>query len=438
MRGGAERHEAPNAMKSLVINGGQLVMVALAFLTVWRLSRQPGCSRLFWPVVWVGSAFMAAVLFLVTEPPQAFEDFRRAYWEAGVAAWQGRAEFAALYARGSDGFVNLPIIAWLFAPFGLIGETTASLIFTALGVAVVGLGWFLLSRLLDLDRGEKGLLLVAIAAFGPMIYSVREGNISHFLFAVLILAMLDVRNGHDIRAGILFGIIALIKPPLILIGVYFLLRRRWRLVCGGVATLACVCLASLILYGWDLHMVWYQTVIAPFATGPTPAFNVQSFPAFILRQELGIASFLDWTPHALSGGGRVWTALFVGSLAAVCLWAATRRGGWKRAPDAGTVDVELMMVVTFACLVSSLTWSHYYVWLLPAYAMTWTQGRDIWRWIAIGAFGLSMFAEFISWPMASGEFGLLSNLLTSHLMIGGLMLMACLVVLRVRAEGRAV
>lgn len=425
-------------MKSLVINGGHILMVTAGFVAVWWLSQQPRLSRLFWPVVLTGSAVMAVLLFLVTEPPQAFEDFRRAYWEAGVAAWQGPAGFSALYARGSDGFVNLPIIAWLFAPFGLIGDAAAALIFTALGIAAVVWGWLLLSRLLELDRRDKGLLLVAIAGFGPMIYSLREGNISHFLFAVLVLAMLDVRHGRDIRAGILFGLTALIKPPLILIGVYFLLRRRWRLVYGGAATLAGVCLASLALYGWDLHMVWYQAVIAPFAAGPTPAYNVQSFPALLLRQELGIASYLDWTPHALSAAGRIGTAVFTVALAAICLWAAARQGEWKRAPDADTIDIEIMMVVSFACLVSSLTWSHYYVWLLPAYAMAWSQDRTVWRWIAAGAFGLSMFAEFMSWRMESGGYGPLSNLLTSHLMIGGLMLMACLIALRVRAEGRAI
>jgi hypothetical protein len=423
-------------MKSLIINGGHIVMVAVAFLTVWWLSIQPRFSRLFWPVVLIGSALMAAVLFLVTEPPQPFEDFRRAYWEAGVTAWKGPAGFGALYARGTDGFVNLPIVAWLFAPFAPFAEFDAALIFTALGIAAAVVGWLQLSRLLELDRLEKALLLIVIAAFGPMLYSLREGIISHFLFAVMVLAMLDLKSGREIRAGILFGLTALLKPPLVLFGVYFLLRRRWRLVWSGAATLAGLGLASLAIYGWDLHLLWYETVIAPFAAGPTPAFNVQSIPAFVLRQELGVSSYLDWMPHAVSRAGRIAIALSTAALAVLCLWAAARQGAWKRVPESDTVEIEIMMVVGFACLVSSLTWSHYYVWLLPAYAMAWKWGRGAWRLFAGAAFGLSMFAEFMSWRMASGGFGPLSNLLTSHLMIGGLMLMACLIALRIRAEGR--
>ena len=423
-------------MGSLIINSGHIAVVAIAFVAVWWLSRSPRFTRLYWPAVLIGSALIATGLFFVTDPSQAFDDFRRAYWEAGVASWQGRGGFDALYARGTDGFVNLPIIAWLFSPFGLVGSTHAALIFTALGVMAVLAGWLLLSDFLELGRREKGLLLVAIAAFGPMIYSVREGNVSHFLFAGIVLALLDVRSGREIRAGVLFGLAALLKPPLILIGVYFLLRRRWRLVCGGAATIAGVTLASLAIYGWYLHTVWYETVIAPYAAGPTPAFNVQSLPAFVLRQELGVASYLDWTPHALSSAGRILSALLAFALAILCVWAAVRRGEWKRVSH-DAVGIEIMMVVAFACLVSSLTWSHYYVWLLPAYAMAWTQGRDVWRWVAAGAFGLSMFAEFMSWQMKTGAFGPFSNLLTSHLLIGGLALMACLVVLRVRVGGRA-
>ena len=84
---------------------------------------------------------------------------------------------------------------------------------------------------------------------------------------------------------------------------------------------------------------------------------------------------------------------------------------------------------------SSLSWSHYYVWLLPAFVMAWKYAETdvVMRGAVIVAFALCAPLEFLSWPMASGKLWLATNFLTSHLLAGGLLLLAVLLKIRWQA-----
>jgi hypothetical protein len=421
-------------VKSFLITGAHAAAGAIGFLAIDRLARAPRAERFFWPAVAAASVAMAAALFFVTEPDAAFEDFRRAYWEAGAAVWGARGSFGSVYARGTDGFVNLPIVAYLFAPFGLMRAADAALVFFALGIAALTASWRLLVRLFGLDRRASALCLFAIACFGPAAYSLREGNISHFILALLLAALLADRSGGSVRAGVLFGVAAVLKPPLALIGVYYALRGRWGVVAGGAGAIAACALASLGAFGWDLHMLWYRNAIAPFAAGPVPGFNVQSMPAFVLRFQMGLKSFLDWDAHALSPGGRVAAALAGACVVAASVAACLKRG-WRTPPSFQERLVEVMIVLTIACVASTLSWSHYYVWLMPGFVIGYLATRSgapaaPWRPALLASYALSAPAVFFSWQIRAGAYGPFANLLSSHLLIGGLILLA--VLLRVR------
>lgn len=411
-------------MLALIVNGGHLAGSAIGFALIIWLAGQERFRPVFWPLVAAGSAVMAIALFLVTDPYFPFEDFRRAYWEGGVAALGGPGAFGVLYDRGTDGFVNIPIVAYLFAPFGLMSENVAAYVFTALGVASAVVAWRMTTLLLDMNRRDSALLLFAFACFGPMLYSIREGNLSHVLLVPLIGGLLAYRIKRNVLAGVLFGLFALIKPAFVLIGVYFLLRQQWRVVLGGAAVLVGSALASLAIFGWDMHVHWYEKTIVPVAGGPLPAFNAQSVASFIARFETGVGGFKDWDPHVLSSAGALAVGILSAAIVAVCGFAFMAGRRWV--PDRPTIELEALMIVTLLTLVSSLSWSHYFVWLLPAYALALLRLQGAWRYVAIAALVLSLPPEFISATMTNGVYGPASNTLTSHLMIGGLLVFACL------------
>ncbi|MDM0045118.1 glycosyltransferase family 87 protein [Variovorax dokdonensis] len=360
-------------MKALLAQVLPLIglLIGLAVFLRWRAT---GRTVPILPVLGA-CALMGVGLFAVSDPPGLFEDFRDAYFGAGVALQQGPAALGPMIDKGTDGFVNLPIIAYAFWPLGALSLHAAMVIFSLAGVVCVLAAWLALVRGLSLDRTSSLALLFVFACWGPLAYSVREANLTHFLLWPLAASMLMLRRGEDFRAGVLLGLAALVKLPLLLFGVYYLFFGRWRVALGGALTCVAAVLASLAVFGWDMHVRWYEACIQPYANDPMPAFNVQSVQAYISRLQLGASGLFQWKVVPLHGWAPMLSKLLVALTYAgvlVFLWHARRLSGATAAGAPGqngmlASDAEFMLVMALACVTSPLSWSHYYCWfLLPA------------------------------------------------------------------------
>src|SRR5262249_40563334 len=152
-----------------------------------------------------------------------------------------------LYREGTEvTFVNMPILAYLFAPLARLDDADAGWIFLALGLTAALVSWTLLARIGRCRAGGAALAFVFLIN-GPLVNSLREGTPTHFLLLLLALALLLWRAGWDFGAGLVLGFCALFKLPLLLFGGYFLLRRRWRILAGGATMAAIVIGLSLWL-----------------------------------------------------------------------------------------------------------------------------------------------------------------------------------------------
>lgn len=411
--------------QSLIINGGHLALATAGAGAIVCASRSPHYSRFLWPVAIAASTIVALFLFFVSDPGTIFEDFRKAYWVAGSALVHPPHNIDHVFDNNLMGFVNLPIVALLFAPFGLFDERFAGVLEAIPGALAVIYSWWALCNLCGMNKEERALTLLAFASFGPLIHSIRQGNSSHFLLAVLLWGLLRAGSKPG-RAGAAMALAALIKPPLALLGVYYVLRRQWRLVAAFSATLAALGALSVFIFGWQLHVVWYENSIRPFMNGAVAGFNAQSLPAALTRLELGPSTFWDWSAHTLSPPARAVQILASLGIIGAAIWASL--GAAK-----SQVNLEFAMVLVLVCVLSSLTWSHYYLWMLPALALLFINTRPgaapEFRPYLIAAFVLSAPAEFLSTPMREGAYPL-ASILVSHLLWGGLITFAAIVGVR--------
>lgn len=379
---------------------------------------------------------LAGFVVHVSNPVLPFMDFRKAYWPAGAAALQGEAALREVMRHGAFGFVNLPIVAYLFALFGAMPETAAAWSFTVVGAAAVLAAFGLLVKAAALDRQAVAVLAVVFAAFGPLAYSIREGNTSHIVLAMLIAALLALRRRRGLLAGALLGLAALIKLPLMLFGVYYVLRGRWRVVAGGAAVVGGAAGLSLLVFGWDLHVFWYEVCIRPYARDPVGALNVQSVAAALARLEFGPPTILDWERRTLAPALALLAATSTFALIGLAMAAAA--GRTRAGEPQVTQELEFMIVLMLAAIISPLSWSHYYVWmLLPAAffisrAPHFGGGRlqRLLGWVAI----VIASPPVLFWqpgPRLLNEAH--ARLGVSHLLYGGLILLGVLLVCRWRA-----
>ncbi|MES1156687.1 MAG: glycosyltransferase family 87 protein [Alphaproteobacteria bacterium] len=398
----------------------------LGLWLIWRLSRTTLSTPLLFGATAVLSAAMALFVFLGSQPTNLFEDFKDAYLAAGKAVLSGPAALRPQIQLGAYGFVNIPIVAYLFAPFALVPQRVATSAFLLIGLGSVLGAWLLICRRYRFDRMESALALFALSSFGPLIYSFREGNASHILLLALAGGLTLSSARRDLAAGAAFAAAAIIKPPLLLIGLYYALRGRWRIVAAGLGLCVATLILSLLVFGWSMHVLWFEQFRA-YASAPMPGYNDQSLAAAALRFVLGQESYQDWGPRPLPS--LVHTGVLAATLALFVtgVWAALRGRG-----RADREDLEIFLLLAFICVASTVSWSHYYVWLLPgfafAYARLKSDGATGWPMPAtLAAFVLAMPTGSLTHPPVYGVLAPYFIVIVSHLLYGGLIFYAVLV-----------
>ena len=308
-------------------------------------------------------------LWNISEPELLFSDFYKAYYPAGQALLRdGPRQTWQIGEDTSLAFVNLPILGYLFVPLALLERPTAGFLYLGIGVAAVVAMAVLLARWLQLRGRTFAVLVMLFAANGPLVNSLREGNTTHIIGLLLVVSLIFICSGRQFLAGVLLGFCALIKLPLILFCAYYVASRRWRIAAGAILVISLLGLASFLVFGSEVNIGWYHKCVAPYLTGVVGAFNVQSIDAFLLRLVTGASLLWEWEPVEVSVAHRIARFLLVGAILGTALflmWRANRARQHSWTGDmTALADLEFVMVLSVALVVSPLSWVHYYLLLL--------------------------------------------------------------------------
>jgi uncharacterized membrane protein YuzA (DUF378 family) len=137
-----------------------IVFYALVALAGWWLilAFHYGVSRRVVQTL-LGATLCAVSLWTwqVSEPTVLFSDFNVAYYPAGRAVLE---DLPHLFTRCWDtpvcGFVNLPVVAFLFTPFSMVTLRHAQWLFIVLSLVSVALSLCLLWSMTDEARSRNG------------------------------------------------------------------------------------------------------------------------------------------------------------------------------------------------------------------------------------------------------------------------------------------
>lgn len=296
-------------------------------------------------------------------------------YRMGGQAWlQGR----PLYADGTLfltqvglglPFTYPPLAAVAFAPLALVTLPTASVAITAVTCLLLVVStWIVLTRLdvaeswpvggsARLRRWWLAAGLVALAAwcFEPLLENFRFGQINVILMTLVIADCVPRRTPWP--RGLLLGLaIALKLTPAVFL-LYFLLRRDIRALVTSVVSFGAATLVGFALAWSDSWEYWTSTVHHTDRIG-TPTLNTnQNAAGALARLELGQTThFLLWTASCLA-------------VLALTVWSVRRllAAGSEDTPEP---TLALVCVALFGLIVSPVSWSHHWVWTLPAIAVT--------------------------------------------------------------------
>ena len=314
---------------------------------------------------------LGAALFLwhVTIPNAYYVDFSKAYFVAGKFILTNPAE---LYKGIQPEFVNIPIVAYLFSPLPLVGlERAVHLMVLASIIPVMVSCWWII-RSQKLEGHTRLLVIFLFAVNGPLFYSIRLGNLTHFVLLLITIVMV-LGDRKRFLAGTLAAICAIIKLPLMLFGLYFIARRRWASAFGFWLTIFAIFSLSILVAGFDLHLKWYEEVIQRNSGQVMGAYNNQSVNGFLAHLIPG-NNLYSWVEYSTGMRFKAAQLLITGLIAGSAAWIL-----WRSGPPSTTAGarLEYAIVLCVCILISPISWIHYYSLLIVPLAFCFSRRNPV-------------------------------------------------------------
>jgi alpha-1,2-mannosyltransferase len=266
-------------------------------------------------------------------------------------------------------FTYPPLAAITFSPFAVLSLPAASTAITLTTVLLLAASVYLVLGRLDvwptssvipgtaMRRLWLTLIIVAFAShyLEPLHANYDFGQINVVLMALVIIDCAPQRTPWP--RGLLIGLaIALKLTPAVFL-LYFLVSRDWRPILTSIVSFLGATTLGFLLAWKDSVEYWTSTV-----------GNTGRIGGAALNTNQNIAGILARTD--LSEGFRKlgWVLLSVVVLT-ITVWAL------RHALRGGEQLLALMCTALFGMVVSPVSWSHHWVWVLPTLITTTVVGR---------------------------------------------------------------
>lgn len=224
-------------------------------------------------------------------------------------------------------------------------------------------------------RPAQTRLLAAVVAgcllLEPVYHTLYLGQVNLFLLALVLTDVRRAARGQS--AGIAVGLAAAMKLTPAIFVIFFLLARRTRAAAVAAATFAGCGLAGYLIAPHASRLYWtrlfydVRRVYAPYVSN-------QSLYGAVSRIAGGDAHVPGW---------YVLLPLTAGAIGLATAAILARRGDWLGGAAAAGIT---------GLLVSPISWSHHWVWIIPALAVVIRAGHRV-----AAAGGALLFAVALPW-----------------------------------------
>jgi len=321
----------------------------------------------------LGAASVIIICWLSDGKP--LSDFVKAYYPAGRLIWESpELLYSCDQARHPSSlcFVNFPAVAVLFSPLAFLPLGLAKLIFTGAGIVATSYGIW---RLADGADTRNGRLVIALCLLsGPLIFSIWLGNITHMLLPLMLIGFEAQSRNKGVVAGLVFALLAFLKPLFSLFILYLVLRQSWRAAAVMALTGIAVFAISLVAFGLPVHVIFVRDYVLGFGARPVVAFTVENYAAAIAHLTMPLNHLKNWMPIEEA----FWFKLSRVTLSLATIFgvaAMLRRVGKPQTEQAKLA--ELCIALCVILLVAPVTWTHYLALLLIPFAWFITNRFDI-------------------------------------------------------------
>lgn len=247
-------------------------------------------------------------------------------------------------------FTYPPLAAVLFSPLSFMSLAWAGIVVTSLSLILLFVTVVLTLRSLgvaprSLMLWAAGAVFAAAMILEPVFSTLDYGQINIILMAFVAADCLPRKTPWP--RGVLIGLVAAVKLTPAVFVLYFLLRRDFRAAIVSAVSFAAFTAAGFLATFSDSVTYWTETLIDSDRIG-RPAYPAnQSITGVLAR--LG----MDDTMRTV-----LWIVLS-------CCMLALAAMAMRKALQANHYALALGVNALFGLLVSPVSWSHHWVWVVP-------------------------------------------------------------------------
>jgi alpha-1,2-mannosyltransferase len=255
--------------------------------------------------------------------------------------------------------------ALLFVPFTFFSLESATYIWLLFNALLIVFSFYLLDKIIK-NKNHLIWLITSVAIFAffnPLYYTLKLGQINIVILVLLMLALLfwlkkDEKKIYAYLAGVILGIVTLIKIFPIIIILYLLLKKQYKIVLIAFITILILTACSGLIVGFDKEMQYYfKKLPAVFNWVPVAPISIPGF----IRSAFSVDSTAEQLFSLPRKKIELCSTILTASLAlATFLYVWLLKNYSKQSK---ILEFSLLIVLTL--LISGSVHRHYILWCLP-------------------------------------------------------------------------
>lgn len=277
-------------------------------------------------------------------------DFHKAYYPVAVDIVR-TGSFSYVY----EGFKNMPAVGLLLLPFGLFDRETSRILFIIFDLVVCFLCFGLMQRSMARNMLERWLVLLLFVCSHGLLVCIQFGQLTPLAVLLTLAAIALFERDRKMLAGCVLSAAFVLKMPVLLVLIYFLIKRQWRLGLGFLEGYLAFWGISLLFFGLQLHRDYLSSAFVANMGQTILAYNNQNIFAFLMRFIEG-PIILGWDMVAVP---MLFSITLILIVVGIMLWLGWQIGGRNRF-DRDAINLELALFMCLMLIVFPVSWDHYY------------------------------------------------------------------------------
>lgn len=171
----------------------------------------------------------------------------------------GQRYMEAHHVFGSDGVAPNLTPPLLLPLFGLLSHLSPHAAYTVWFVAAAATYALAYAIIYRENKPDSWTLFLALNSAG-MIHGIIAGQVYAFLALGTVVTLLLLKREESEKAGVIIGIMCVIKPHLLMWPLFLLLSKERRAGIFAFVTVGAVTLLSLLVFGYEVHASWLHVL----------------------------------------------------------------------------------------------------------------------------------------------------------------------------------